>query len=351
MSGTLFEHWDTSPVWNPHGNGYGNLSYGESPEVGLVRFDFYQTIIAQSNHSITSVKLGLYFQDSNGQHDIVVVIKECDVNHQPTGSALATATVSSISLPQAPPQPATVTLTEFTLDASVDVEIGKEYAIYVSYEPSYVPPGFVASSTYSAGDSTDSCPLGIFVENMVYSSANHYGNVISGFAMLFEVYGLPVLPEKPDCVTPASGTLNVQGSAGLEWVDPGKLEPNYTEGFRLFFGHTSMSLVQIGGNMTAAQVTATAKQVNNDNYYTAGSNYAWRVDAFNDNGTTTGDVWTFNVFWEDSGGDGGDRPPNTDGDTDPDAVDYNGDITTAGGGRHTSYLVAVSHKTIYIRQA
>lgn len=170
------------------------------------------------------------------------------------------------------------------------------------------------------------------------------------------------LPEKATLVSPPSDTdlifyPDVPGSTPLVWADPGATDVNRATQYRLYFGHTSLFLgsweslkeTYEGGKVVPRiEVTASAKEVNYGNYYTAGSNYSWRIDSYNSAGKTIGDVWEFDVKKID-------WPPDEDDDDDEeggdDEGDGTGDITVAGGGRHGSYLIVVTHKKVYIRRA
>ena len=143
-------------------------------------------------------------------------------------------------------------------------------------------------------------------------------------------------PEKAVLVSPApTGVTDVDGDAGLEWLDGGLGAANAATGFNLYFADSLAGLAKIGNSRGATEVTSTSAVANGGNY-SAGSTYYWRVDAFNAGGLTTGDVWTFVVFslefpeW---------RPPLYDED----------DLTLSagGGGRYKQSFVAVGHRKIY----
>jgi len=351
MSDTLFEYYHNASA----GNMFGAWSQREwnDPGQGTHYQDWSQTFVAESSHTLTSVKLYLSSYTAHGKmlYDtggaIAVGIYATDAGHLPTGIALGMkiVTVGIIS----------TGWMEFAF-SSLQLEKDVEYAITLSYFVSQVliqggvfwwGKGFVFPETgyVAVGNSSfDDFPVHPDMEWTL-------GNVTAGSHTLFEVYGTGDPPEKPENVTPADEAEDVEGSAYLEWLDPGAEADNAATGFNLYFGSSEATLGLIASGLTAEQVTATAKQVNGQ-YYSAGADYAWRVDAFNDAGTTTGDVWTFNVVSQPSFDP--DRPTDPE---DPDNLDPDGrleddyDLTISGGGRHSRYLVVVGHKTVYIKKA
>ena len=95
---TLFEHWNIPAIqWYAHGNGYAVVYSAWGYSAGAVYYDVYQTIIAESNHNITSVKLALKYLSRDGFSNVTVAIKEFDIAHHPTGAILATKTIKLYS--------------------------------------------------------------------------------------------------------------------------------------------------------------------------------------------------------------------------------------------------------------
>jgi hypothetical protein len=149
------------------------------------------------------------------------------------------------------------------------------------------------------------------------------------FPIIFE--SLP--PEKPVCVSPLNSSTGVLKNAGLEWADPGSETNHAATGFNLYFSTSIAGLVQIGEAHESDAVTETASNLlAPDSLYGEGITYYWRVDAFNDAGTTTGDVWSFTV-------EQFSFPPDRPDDYDPDI---------GGGGRYNQKLIVVGHKCIYV---
>jgi len=142
------------------------------------------------------------------------------------------------------------------------------------------------------------------------------------------------LPEKAVLVSPApTGVTDVDGDAGLEWLDGGLGAANAATGFDLYFAGTEAGLTKIGDSLGSGTVTATPETVNEGNY-SAGETYYWRVDSFNAGGLTTGDVWSYTVFSLEF--------PETR------PVDYDEDgASTLGGGRYGQNLVVLGHRKLY----
>jgi len=337
-------------------------------------FGTCQLFTPTQKHTVTSIKLGLanwsytYYSFA----DIKVELQSVDESNKPSGTVLATANlISGSSIPTSAAFSANPELTETLFGTPYEVQAGVTYAIVVSTvgvstgitmtpiyveDPYYPPPGRLA------GHVIINCSVDLFGPTSGYSGARtgynfgnettltNWGNIVG--SILFEVYGEGDPPEKPDFVTPVDEAEDVEGSAGLEWLDPGAEQDNKADGFDLYFGSGSGSLGLVAEGLTAEQVTAFAKQVNDGQYYSAGASYQWRVDAFNYAGTTTGDIWTFSVAIQPSFDP--DRPTDPEDPTnlDPDGRlidDY--DLTISGGGRHSRYLVVVGHKTVYIKKA
>ena len=145
------------------------------------------------------------------------------------------------------------------------------------------------------------------------------------------------LPEKAVLVSPTpTGVTDVDGDAGLEWLDGGLGAANAATGFDLYFAGTEAGLTKIGDSLGSGTVTATPETVNDGNYE-AGETYYWRVDAFNAAGTTTGDVWTYTVF---SLAFPVERADDYD-------EDNTGVAATLGGGRYGRQLMVLGHRRIY----
>ena len=347
MSDTLFEYFNDTSLGFYIG---GTLGYTYIDGITILKP--FQTFTPQTSHSITSVKLGLsaHTGEANPEDpyfgqpgNVTVEIKAVNASHLPIGDSLATVTVNGVGLIPQDFEPA-YTFTEFTFTSSAELEAGTEYAIIVSSDDYY---GIVWNGYSDSGTDPWADGKGGFFYNGTWSIPSYRD-------LFFEVYGEGDPPEKPENVTPADAAEDVEGSAGLEWLDPGAEELNAATGFDLYFGSSAGSLGLVASGLTAEQVTATAKQVN-DRYYSAGASYAWRVDAFNDAGTTTGDVWTFDVISYPSFDP--DREKDPEDPEDPDNIDPDGrlvdddDFTISGGGRHSRYLVEVGHKTVYIKKA
>ncbi|SHL44749.1 Por secretion system C-terminal sorting domain-containing protein [Flavobacterium pectinovorum] len=99
---------------------------------------------------------------------------------------------------------------------------------------------------------------------------------------------IPLAPTKAATPSPASGFINAELSGGnltLKWSGSSN-----TVNYAVYFGTDSLNLTKLG------DVAYTA----NPSYQVTGLNlavnYYWRIDAVNDKGTTTGDVWSFRAL-------------------------------------------------------
>lgn len=99
---------------------------------------------------------------------------------------------------------------------------------------------------------------------------------------------IPLPPTKATAPSPVSGFSNAELSGGnltLKWSGSSN-----TVNYAVYFGTDSLNLTKLG------DVAYTA----NPSYQVTGLNFAvnyyWRIDAVNDKGTTTGDVWSFRAL-------------------------------------------------------
>lgn len=90
-----------------------------------------------------------------------------------------------------------------------------------------------------------------------------------------------ILPDKASVPSPADDSTEVSVSADLSWQ-----AANNAETYTVYLG-TSVSL---GASDDKGNVSATSYDPGG---LSSGTTYYWRVDANNDNGSTTGDVWSF----------------------------------------------------------
>ena len=87
------------------------------------------------------------------------------------------------------------------------------------------------------------------------------------------------LPSKPNNPNPANGATLVSTTASLSWSNGGG-----ATGYKIYFGTNQSSLNYLGWQ--ASNSITPGNLQNNNKYY-------WRIDAVNDIGTTTGDIWQF----------------------------------------------------------
>ena len=99
---------------------------------------------------------------------------------------------------------------------------------------------------------------------------------------------IPLAPTKTATPSPASGFSNAElagGNLTLKWSGSSN-----TVNYAVYFGTDSLNLTKLGDVAYTAnpsyQVTGLSSAVN----------YYWRIDAINDKGTTTGDVWSFRAL-------------------------------------------------------
>jgi len=99
---------------------------------------------------------------------------------------------------------------------------------------------------------------------------------------------IPLPPTKATAPNPDSGFINAELSGGnltLKWSGSSN-----TVDYAVYFGTDSLNLTKLGDVVYTAnpsyQVTGLSSAVN----------YYWRIDAVNDKGTTTGDVWSFRAL-------------------------------------------------------
>lgn len=99
---------------------------------------------------------------------------------------------------------------------------------------------------------------------------------------------IPLAPTKAATPSPASGFSNAElagGNLTLKWSGSSN-----TVNYAVYFGTDSLNLTKLGDVAYTAnpsyQVTGLSSAVN----------YYWRIDAVNDKGTATGDVWSFRAL-------------------------------------------------------
>lgn len=148
----------------------------------------------------------------------------------------------------------------------------------------------------------------------------------------------PGLPEKPINPTPTDAVDNVAlNQATITWEDGGG-----ATSYDVYYGTSEAGLELISEGQT--ELSLTIQGIDYGSPFGYSKSRAWRIDAVNAGGTTTGDVWTFRTIhsssfpWE--------RPedydPDLGWDWDSDDEEYAWqDIVTAGGGRYKNQIVAV----------
>lgn len=96
----------------------------------------------------------------------------------------------------------------------------------------------------------------------------------------------PFDPEKSSVVAPADGSDAKVLDVVLRWKNETKEYFGKTV-YTVLMGESADALEILAENISETSLTPSGLE--------SGKTYFWRVDASNDNGTTTGDVWTFNA--------------------------------------------------------
>ena len=106
----------------------------------------------------------------------------------------------------------------------------------------------------------------------------------------FELYDSTGVPTKPTNPSPADAATEEDWSArGLSWDDGGGADT-----YKVWFGLTgSLGLISIA--QAGTSITVDADDVPYPEEEESGAVFYWRVDATNDEGTVTGDEWTFDA--------------------------------------------------------
>ena len=316
----------------------------------------FQDFTSLTQHTITSVKLALGDFLTHQPGNITVEIRTVDVNHKPTSTILATVTINGVGLlPDIYEMvvidgvnltPGTLThenaFTEFTFpnDPPLILEAGTEYAIVVSSSDYY---GIMWVGRY---------------DNLYFANkggTTFGGGWLVGNTYLFEVYA-DVLLEKAIIPSPP----NEADGIGINLYSISWLNGGGATKYDIYYSLESLtnSLTLKVSNYPDAGLDGDGVQKRTTyvipydpilfDRLEKGVTYKWRIDAKNTTDTVEGDLWTFQTrkitVW--------DRPDDYDPDKfwkEKTKTWVDSGITTAGGGRHKSYLVVVSDQNeIYI---
>ncbi|MDW8852619.1 LamG-like jellyroll fold domain-containing protein [Flavobacterium sp. MMLR14_040] len=99
---------------------------------------------------------------------------------------------------------------------------------------------------------------------------------------------IPLPPTKATAPSPDSGFINAELSGGnltLKWSGSSN-----TVNYAVYFGTDPLNLTKLG------DVAYTANPLYQVTGLSSAVNYYWRIDAINEKGTTTGDVWSFRAL-------------------------------------------------------
>jgi len=116
-------------------------------------------------------------------------------------------------------------------------------------------------------------------------AVNAEGESAYSAPVLITTQPIPTAPDKASIPQPGNGYKYVETSTGsfsLTWTGSAN-----TASYKVYFGDSESNLINV------AEVTAKSYTATN---LVAGSIYYWRIDAINDKGTATGDVWSFRVM-------------------------------------------------------
>lgn len=268
--------------------------------------------------SFTSVTVYLYSVDGDNKPDAVLA----------TSQTILGADI-----------PTSATNITFTFSSPYTVTNATQYAIVVTV---------VGGSNYNCFD--------WWIQNYggyrrgVYSSVSGEWTMYSGRSHWFQVWGTIALPEKPSGPTPANKATRIAiDTDTIDWIDGGAGQPNAATAYDVYFGLDEDNLVLVQASQAATEFKI--DEIANGSPFDYSQYRAWRIDAINDGGTTTGNTWVFSTgFWLS-------YPPqrlsNYDNiedsiwDIDSQAWTDDPDYLVAGGGRYKNQIVVVGHSCIY----
>lgn len=275
-----------------------------------VKFKFAQTFVASDDYTLTRVDLALgSINTPANTFTTTITVHAVDGGHEPTGASLADmGSIASAGM-------GGLALRTFE-DDSCNLTSGVEYAI-------------VGTVTGDAGSLVRVDGSAGYANGVGWTQNIEDTWAAAGRDWYFRAIGVDVLPGK--VTTPAPIDTHTDDKLGLSettWVDGG-----FTDSYNVYFGATgSMELV---GEEQADPSLRLDTGIILD-YYTE---YSWRVDSINVNGTTTGDVWTFTTirFY----------PPLPTGVTLDDAGDPTGDPTGENAMIQVKRLVVAANNKIF----
>lgn len=111
------------------------------------------------------------------------------------------------------------------------------------------------------------------------------------------------VPDKPTTPVPENEQIQIPGGIEipLGWTDPGEGEANEADTFDVWFGTDLTGPSTKVASAIASTSWTVPSNINSligqqgGEYLNQAQTYQWRVDATNDAGTTTGDVWEFDT--------------------------------------------------------
>lgn len=208
--------------------------------------------------------------------DITIAIYDVDGAGKPTGPSLGTVTIASTNWSgilgtQNPMEDAGVEFSDCTLQPSTP------YALVIS-----AADGNSSNYIYwysNTGGYSDG-------EAFVSADGGSSWAPITGEDFGFQIFGEPLLPEKPTNPTPThTGTDIDFSNLTLSWVDGGGADT-----YNVYVGDAADNLTLI----SSAQVDVSFVLSDAQRALFTDTCY-WRIDAINEGGTTIGDGWWFVV--------------------------------------------------------
>lgn len=240
-----------------------------------------QMFTPSTSHTVEEVQLYLarYQYNNNDPGLITVSIKATDGGGQPTGVDLCSGTANGSGLPKEP----TYSWISFDMGAGTPLISGTKYAIVIRAP---FDGGF--NLLYWRWDGGGGYPGG-----SLDVSSDSGSSWTGGYStdMYFREYGTGGSPTKATNPTPTDSDTDVDFSGfQLSWDDGGGADT-----FDVYIGETgavtSVSSAQAGTTYT----TTLAELETIFGVSPIDQKIYWRVDATNDEGTTTGDEWNFDA--------------------------------------------------------
>jgi len=245
------------------------------------------TVQAGEAHSLNRVRIKIARYGTPGTIYVKIYATDGETGY-PTGDALGTSSVNGDTLSES------ATYVSFYFDPYIDLTAETTYAIVLT-----VPTGTYEVSgngIYWYKGSSAGYIYGIPVKYNLNETPTW--TEVSETDLYFYEYG-ETAPEKPINPTPTDSDTDTDFTDGtLTWEDGGSNATSYD----VRIGATAGGLVLVSEGQAGLSYELTEDNITD--YFSEGVLY-WRIDAVNEVGTTTGDVWDFQggpPFWIDGYG-------------------------------------------------